>query len=226
MKYIDEKTAKSDIIEIGRRMYDRGFVAANDGNISVRIGENEVLCTCTGVSKGFMDESMIIVTDLKGKVLRGDKKPSSEIKMHLKVYEKNSDIMAVCHAHPIVSTSFAVAGIALDRPILTESVMGVGVIPLAEFGMPGSEDVPKSVEPFVNTHNGCLLANHGVITWGRDVYEAFMRMESVEHLAKITMISERFLGGAKELTDSQIDELIEIRKRNGVLTGGRPVKHE
>lgn len=214
--------AKRDILEVGRRMYAKNFVASNDGNISCKVSDHTIWCTPTGVSKGYMTDEMLVLMDLDGNVLRGTWKPSSEMKMHLRVYKENPSVNAVVHAHPPVSTSFAIAGIPLNRAILTEAVMGIGEIPLAPYAMPGTQEVPDSIAPFVKTHNGCLLANHGALTWGSNVMEAWMRMESVEYYATVSMYTRNIIGQANELTCEQVDRLIERRTNSGILTGGRP----
>ncbi len=214
--------AKKAILDVGKRMYDRGFVAANDGNISCKVGPNALWTTPTGVSKGFMTQDMLVKVDLDGKVLLGRSKPSSELKMHLRVYKENPELMAVTHAHPPVATAFAIAGIPLDQPILTEAILVLGTIPIAHYATPGTYDVPDSIAPFVNSYNGCLLANHGALTWGKDVYQAFYRLESVEYVANITMYTNNIIGRQNELSCGQIDDLLEIRKNMGITAGGIP----
>lgn len=217
--------AKQNILEIGRRMYAKNFVASNDGNISCKVSENTLWCTPTGVSKGFMTDDMLVLMDTDGNVIRGNYKPSSEMKMHLRVYKENPNVKAVVHAHPPAATSYAIAGLPLNRAILTESVMGIGEIPLAPYAMPGTEEVPDSIAPFVNTHNGCLLANHGALTWAGDVMTAWMRMESIEYYALVSMYTKGLIGQVHELTCDQVDRLIERRTRDGITTGGRPLCH-
>lgn len=223
--YPGDAEVKESILEIGRRMYAKNFVASNDGNISAKVSANTLWCTPTGVSKGFMTEDMLVLMDLDGHVLKGTMKPSTEMKMHLRVYRDNPSVNAVVHAHPPAATSFAIAGRPLNRAILTEAVLGIGEIPLAPYAMPGTEEVPDSIAPFVNTHNGCLLANHGALTWGRDAMEAWMRMESVEYYALVSLYTEGLIGSANELTCAQVDRLIERRTNSGILTGGRPICH-
>ena len=164
VKYMSDFEAKNAIIDIGKRMYARGFVAANDGNISCKVGPNAIWATPTGVSKGFMKPEMLVKLDLTGKVLQGSARPSSEIKMHLRVYEENPNVMAVTHAHPPIATAFAVAGIGLEKPILTEGVTTLGVVPVAKYATPGTQEVPDSIAPFVNSYNAVLLSNHGALT--------------------------------------------------------------
>jgi len=203
-------------------MYEKGFVASNDGNISCKTGPNTIWTTPTGVSKGFMTQDMLVKMDLNGKVLMGRCKPSSEVKMHLRVYKENPDVQAVTHAHPLVATSFSIAGISLDAAILTEAVMGLGSIPIARYATPGTEEVPDSIAPFVNTHNGVLLANHGALTWGKDIYQAFYRLESIEYYATILMYTGNIIGRQNLLSCDQVNKLLEIRQKLGITTGGIP----
>ena len=220
-KYPSGEQAKAGIIEIGKRMYMRGFVAANDGNISVKTGENEIWATPTGVSKGFMTPDMMVKLDLMGNILEGAYKPSSEIKLHLRAYRENPEIGAVTHAHPPAATSYAVAGVPLDAAVLQEAIVQLGTVPVAEYAVPGTEGVAEAVAPFFNTHNGALLANHGALSWGADVFQAFFRLESIEYYATI-LLNTAIIGKRRELTDSQIDELMEVRRKLGITTGGRP----
>ena len=222
MSYISEKEVKKAIIDIGQRMYVRGFVAANDGNISVRTSKNEVWATPTGVSKGFMKKKMLVKVDLDGNVLEGTYKPSSELKMHLRAYRENEALRSVCHAHPPICTSFAVAGIPLDSPILAEAVITLGDVPIAPYAELGTEAVPEAIAPYCHTHNGVLLANHGVVTWAEEPYAAYYRLESMEHYAKILLITDKLLGRQNRLSDEQIERLIAMREKFGVRQGGVP----
>lgn len=219
---MDEYEVKQQICEIGRRIYERRMVAANDGNISVKVGENEFLCTPTGVSKGFMTPEYICKIDKTGKVLEaaGGFRPSSEIKMHLRVYEKRQDVCAVVHAHPVYATTFATAGMPLCRPIMTEAVVSLGCVPLAGYARPSTEDVPDAVEEYVEHFDAMLLANHGALTYARNLLDAYHRMESVEFYAELLYRTEQ-LGSRKELTPLQVAELYEIR-RNLKLSGHHP----
>ena len=155
-KYLNDEQAKEAIIEIGKRMFAKGFVAANDGNISVKVSDNTLWSTPTLVSKGYMTEDMLVKVDLDGNILEGSLKPSSELKMHLRVYKENPDVYAVTHAHPPVATAFAIAGIALDQAILPEAVVNLGVVPVTKYASPGTKEVPDSIAPFCKTHNGVL----------------------------------------------------------------------
>jgi L-fuculose-phosphate aldolase len=222
-KYISDTEAKDIICEIGRRMYMKGYVASNDGNISIRCGDNEIWVTPTGVSKGYMTPDMLVKLDLQGDVLQGANKPSSEIKMHLRVYKENSSVMAVVHAHPPVATSFAIAGIPLDKPILPEAIVMLGNVPVAPYATPGTQEVPDSIAPYCRDYNGVLLSNHGALTWGKDPMEAYFRLESLEHYALILMYTSNIIKKANELSPKEISELIEIRTKMGVTAGGLPV---
>ncbi|MDT3427587.1 L-fuculose-phosphate aldolase [Paenibacillus forsythiae] len=215
-----DEDVKRDICEIGRRVYAKGFVAANDGNISVRTGEDEVWITPTGVSKGEMTPDMLIKVNLEGEVLQGRLKPTSEIKMHMKVYEKRPDIRAVLHVHPPYATAFAIAGIPLNMATMPETVVHLGTIPLAEYATPSTVEVPKKIEGFVADHNGVLLENHGALTWGRDLRSAYYMMESLEFCAKINWIAKQ-MNGLRELPARQVAELVRIRERMG-LRGETP----
>lgn len=221
-KYYSDFEAKNLICEIGKRLYNKNFVAANDGNISVKVSPNTIICTPTGVSKGFMTPDMMVKMDLNGRVISGHMKPSSEIKMHLRVYKENPEVNAVVHAHPPVATSFAVAGISLEKPIVPEAVIMLGTVPVAPYATPGTEEVPDSIAPYVKDHNAVLLANHGALTWGKDLIEAYFRMESLEHYALMLMYTNNIINKANELNCSQISDLIKIRQRMGIQTGGQP----
>lgn len=214
---------KEQICEIGKRIYDKGFVAANDGNISVRISDTEFLITPTSISKGFMTPEMILKVDLEGNVLEGHGhyKPTSEMKMHLLVYRERPEIKAVVHVHPPYATAFAVAGIPLNQAILPESVVFLGTIPVAEYGTPSTEEIPAAVKKHVHHHQGVLLENHGALTWGKDLEHAYYLMESLEFSAKINWLAKQ-MNGDRELTAPNIERLIEIRTKMGI-TGETPM---
>lgn len=220
--YMSEKKAKKAILDIGQRMYVRNFVAANDGNISIRTGENEVWATPTGVSKGFMKKKMLVKVDLEGNVLEGTKKPSSELKMHLRAYQENPELLSVCHAHPPICTCFAIAGIPLDVPVLAEAVITLGDVPVAPYAELGSKEVPEVIAPYCHTHNGVLLANHGAVTWAEDPYSAYYRLESMEYYANILMITGKILKEQNTLTEEQVERLLAMREKFGIKGGGRP----
>src|SRR6187549_2385468 len=184
------------IVEIGRRLWMRGFVASNDGNISVRLGPDRLLMTPASVSKGFMTPEMMVVTDLEGRVIEAapGRKPSSEALMHLVAYRQRPDIGAVVHAHPPTATGFAVAGIPLDRAVLAEVVTTLGSIPIAEYGTPSTREMADTVRPLIRAHDGVLLANHGALTLGRDLFQAYYKMETIEHFAKISSLARKSAG--------------------------------
>src|SRR6202171_3131954 len=159
-----ESALRADIVEVGRRMYARGYTASNDGNISVRLDANRLLMTPKNVCKGFMTPDMMCITDLNGRKLQGERDPSSEMLMHLEVYRQRPDAQAVVHAHPPTATGFAVAGIPLDRAVLAEVVATLGSIPIAEYGTPSTQELADAVRHFIKAHDGLLLANHGALT--------------------------------------------------------------
>lgn len=214
MSFLTDKEAKAQILEIGRRLYEKGFVASNDGNISCKAGANEVWATPTCVSKGFMTEEMLVKLSLTGEILEGNYKPSSEIKMHLRVYRENPVVGGVVHAHSPYATCAAAAEKSLDGLFLTETLMSIGNVPCAPFAMPGTEEVPDSIAPYCRDYNAVLLAHHGVLTWGKDLMQAYMRMESVEFFARITIMENLIPGGYPKLTEAQIRGLEEIRRKN------------
>ena len=207
MKYLDDKEAKKMIIETGKMMYAKNFVAANDGNISCRVNDNAVWITPAGVSKGFMKEDALIEMDLQGKILAGLSKPSSEYRMHLKVYNENAKVGAVVHAHPPAATAFAVAGLALDKPVYAESVAFLGQVPLAPYARQGTEEIPRAIAPYCQNYKALLLANHGALAWGKDLTEAWYRLEAVEHYALISLYVKN-LGQAHELNEEEVNFLL------------------
>ena len=210
----DEARIREEICEIGRRIYERNMVAANDGNISVRLDEHTFLCTPTGVSKGYMTPDSICKIDGEGKALETHDgfKPSSEIRMHMRVYQKRPDVGAVVHAHPIYATTFAVMGMALDKPIMTEAVVSLGCVPITEYATPSTGEVPDSIEKYLPDYTAVLLKNHGALTWAADLGEAWMKMESVEFYARLLYQTE-LLGGAQELEPEKVKKLYEIRSK-------------
>ena len=210
---MSEYEIKKQICDIGKRIYDRRMVAANDGNISVKISDNEFLCTPTGVSKGFMTPEYICKIDGDGNVLQANKgfKPSSEIKMHLRVYKHRPDVQAVVHAHPIYAASFAIAGIPLTQPIMPEAVIALGCDPIAEYGTPSTTEIPDAVEKYLPYYDAVLLENHGALTFSNSLLAAYHKMESVEFYAELLFLSKQ-LGGPKEFTKEQIKKLYEVRR--------------
>lgn len=218
----NEYEIKKQICEVGRRMFERNMVAANDGNISVKLNDNEFLCTPTGVSKGFMTPEFICKVDAKGNLIQanGNYRPSSEIKMHMRVYEKREDVGSVVHAHPNFATSFAIAGIPLTQPIMPEAVIALGCVPIAEYGTPSTMEIPDNVEKYLPYYDAVLLESHGALTWSGDLMSAYMKMESVEFYAEL-LYKSKMLGGPKEFDKDQIQKLYAIRRQMG-LPGKHP----
>lgn len=212
-----------EICQVGKLLYDRGYVVSNDGNLSLRVAPDRLLVTPSGVSKGRLTPDMLLVTDLEGNVLEGNRHPSSETKMHLAVYRGRPDVGAVVHAHPPVSTAFAVCRRGMETPYLSELVTGLGAVPCTpSFAMLSTDQVPRSVEPYLADHCAVLLANHGALTWGEDLWEAFDRMETVEHTAKI-LLNARLLGDPVALTQ---EETAELRSMQGMYRQLRQVREE
>ncbi|MFH1007390.1 MAG: class II aldolase/adducin family protein [Candidatus Latescibacterota bacterium] len=207
--------AKQDIIEVCKRIYARGYVASNDGNVSVRISKDRVLTTPTGRSKGFLTEDQLIVCDMEGNKVSGTLSPSSEIKMHIMVYREREDINAVVHAHPVTATGFAVAGIPLAQCVLPEVVITLGGIPLAEYGTPSTEEIPNSIRQYIQDYDAFLLENHGALTIGPDVVNAYHKMETLEHFAQITLVAKQ-LGKINVISDGNVQKLMDVRKNLGV----------
>jgi len=212
---MDETTARKLIVEIGKLLYDRSYVVSSDGNVSYRLDENTVLATPTMTCKGRMTEDCLALTDMDGKPL-SDKRASSELAMHLLIYKMRPDIRAVCHAHPPHGTAFAVAGLAIDEPILSEVILTLGCVPLTEYGTPSTNELTEAMKPFVANHNALLMANHGAVAYGADLWQAFDRLETLEHTAKIAILA-RALGGANDLPPDAIEKLVNIREKAGYL---------
>ncbi len=219
-----ELEIKQEMCEIGRRVYNRGMVAANDGNFSVKLNEDEYLCTPTGVSKGFMTPEYICKVNAKGEVLEANAgfRPSSEVKMHMRIYAKRPDVKAVVHAHPMYATSFAIAGKPLMDPIMPEAVISLGGVPLAKYGTPSTMEVPDSIEGYLDEYDAVLLENHGALTYSDSLLNAYYKMESVEFYARL-MYQAQMLGGAKVIPPEKVEELYEIR-RNMHVVGRHPAE--
>ena len=221
----NEYEIKKEMCEIGKRVYNRGMVAANDGNFSVRISENEVLCTPTGVSKGFMTPDYICKVDLDGNVLQANKgfRPSSEIKMHLRVYKERPDVKSVVHAHPLYATTFAIAGIPLTQPIMPEAVIALGCVPIAKYGTPSTVEIPDAVSEHLQYFDAVLLENHGALTYSDSLLNAYHKMESVEFYARLLWQTMQ-IGGPQELNKEQVEKLYD-QKTDGTerKTSCKPV---
>ena len=212
-----EEQLRADIVEVGRRLHSRAYVASNDGNISVRLSDDLLLTTPKGVSKGFMTPDMIVTTDLEGRKVRGERDPSSELLMHLAVYQNRPEVMAVVHAHPPAATGFAVAGIPLDRAVLAEVVTTLGSIPIVDYGTPSTSELADAVRKYIRAHDGLLLANHGALTIAGELFAAYYKMETIEHFARISLVA-RLLGGERMLSREEVDRLQGLRGMYGIAS--------
>src|SRR3954453_17804448 len=212
---MEESQARKLICEIGKLLYDRSYVVSSDGNVSIRLDEDRVLATPTMTCKGRMTEEGLAVTDMDGKPLT-DKKASSELAMHLLIYKERPDVRSVCHAHPPHGTAFAVAGLAIDQPILSEVILTLGCVPLTDYGTPSTNELTEAMRPYVTHHNALLMANHGAVAYGEDIWQAWDRLETLEHTAKIAILS-RMLRGSKNLPADAIEKLINVREKAGYL---------
>ena len=225
MSYTSHQEAKADILEAGRRLYQRAFVAANDGNISARMEDGTIWATPTGVSKGFMTEDMLVRLTPEGEILEGSRKVSSEIAMHLAVYRKNPALGGIVHAHSPAATAFATQGRDFDMAVSLETAVQLGVIPCAPYAVTGSKKLAENAASYCEEFNGCFLEHHGAVTWGADVTQALFRTECLEHTI-IMYEHMRALGQVRLLTEAQLTELEAVRKRFGITTGGRPKGRE
>ncbi len=211
-------SARAAIIEVGRRLYARGLVCAAEGNISLRLGPDEIVATAAGVHKGYLTPDQVVVIDRHGTSREAGARPvSTEIAMHLKAYELRPDIGAVVHAHPPVATSFAVAGIPLAQCVMPEVVVSLGGVPIAGYGTPGTEAIPNGLAELYPHGNAFLLANHGAVCLGRDVFAAFDTMEMLEHAAQV-LHHARALGPVNVLTPAQVADLLAQRRASGVTS--------
>jgi L-fuculose-phosphate aldolase len=210
-----EREFRRQICKTGRKMYAHGFIVACEGNLSVRLGRDRILVTPTGTCKGDLATDDLLITDLSGEVLCGRGQPSSEMLMHLLYYRLRHDVRAVCHAHPPTATGFAAAGRALEEAILPEVIVGLGKIPLAPYGTPGTGQLCAGLEPLVRKYDAILLENHGVVTCGQDLTIAYQRLETVEHFARI-LLTAQSLGGPHLLPHAEVQKLITARSRYGV----------
>jgi len=212
MQMIAEKKHREDIVRYGKCLYERGFIAATDGNLSVRLDENRMLITPTCVCKGMMEPEDLVITDLDGHKLEGERNVSSEIAMHVLIYSMRPDVWGIVHAHPPTATGFAAAGVALDQPLISEVVLTIGAVPLAKYACPGTSALSDSLRPFVAEHDAILMANHGVVTYGDDLDQAFMNMETVEHFAKIALVA-RTAGQPQAIPPEEVRRLQAIRQQ-------------
>jgi len=225
LKFMEEQELRQQICDICNKMWQLGWVAANDGNVTAKIGEQRFLATPTGISKSFITPDKLLVVNEKGEILEGATgyAPSSEIKMHLRCYEERADVGAVVHAHPPTATGFALAQIPLDSYSLIESAIAIGSVPITPFGTPSTEEVPNSIAPYLDEHDVLLLENHGALTVGSDVLTAYYRMETLELCAKTIFVARTLKQGTpeQEIPREKLAELIKMRS-GYKITGKHP----
>jgi L-fuculose-phosphate aldolase len=207
-----ERQYRRELALFGKMLHDRGYVAAMDGNLSVRLDEDRILATPTSMCKGMMRPADMVVVDLDGHCIRGQHCVSSEIGMHLLIYRMRPDVQGVVHAHPVTATGFAAAGMALNQPLVSEVVLGLGSIPLARYGTPGTPELWEALEPFVPDYDAILMANHGVVAYGEDLQSAYMKMETVEHFAKVALVAH-LLGQEQPLKEDEVAKLMVARSK-------------
>ena len=207
-----ERKHREEIVRYGRTLHEKGFVAAMDGNLSVRLKQDRILVTPTGLSKGSMRPADLVIVDLEGKQVAGRRHVTSEIGMHLMIYRTRADVKAIVHAHPPTATGFAAAGIALTEPLVCEVVMGLGCIPLARYGTPGTAELAQSLEPYVPKYDAILMSNHGVVAYGDTLEHAYMKMETVEPFAQISLVTH-MLGRQQPLQEREIEKLLLARTK-------------
>jgi L-fuculose-phosphate aldolase len=210
-----EQQHREEVVQTGRMMYERGWIAGTDGNISVLLDPDRILATPTGISKRRMKPEDLLICDSSGNKVKGERERTTEMAMHVAIYQNRPDIRAVVHAHPPIATGFAVAGRALNLGVMPELIVSLGSVPLAEYGIPGTPALVEGMLPFVRKFDAILLANHGAVAYGPDIYQAFARMETIEHLARITLVAE-LLGGPKLLPKAEVEKLFEARRRYGI----------
>jgi L-fuculose-phosphate aldolase len=205
-------TMKKRLVEAAASLHSQGLAPGSAGNLSVRLDDDRILITPTGLSLGGLDPAGLVIVDLRGKHLQGTLSASSELAMHLSVYQMRPDVTGVVHAHPTYATAFAVAGMELASDVLPEAVVSVGDIPLTDYAAPGTDEVPKSIAPFIENHQAVLLRNHGLLTVGRTLVEACHRHETVEHLARVSWLA-RQLGKMDRIPTEDFERLQNIRDK-------------
>lgn len=205
-----ERQYRSQIVWFGKMLHQRGYVAATDGNLSVRLDDERILATPTAMSKGNLRSSDLVIVDLAGRPVGGNHHVSSEIAMHLLIYRLRPDVNGVVHAHPPTATGFAAAGMPLNQPLVCEVVVGLGSIPLAKYGTPGTPELGASLEPLIPDYDAILMSNHGVVTYGDTLSHAYMKMETVEHFAQIALVTH-ILGRQQPLQGGDLKKLLAAR---------------
>jgi len=206
---------KQEICDIGRRLYARGYAAGNDGNISYRLSGDAILCTPTQICKGFMKPEDLCTVDMQGKQIGGKRQPTSEVLLHLEIYNSDPSVKSVVHCHPPHATAFAVARVEIPSCILPEVEIFLGIVPRAEYETPGSEQFAKTVRPFIGKANTVVLSNHGTVSWGASVEQAYWHTEILDGYCRILLLAEQ-IGNVERLPDSKVEELLDLKERFGV----------
>ena len=223
---LGEQKHREEIVRYGRMLHGRGFVAAMDGNLSVRLDSKRLLVTPTGVSKGAMRPADMVIVDIDGNQVAGRRSVTSEIGMHLLIYRMRPDVRAIVHAHPPTATGFAAAGMALTEPLVCEVVIGLGSIPLARYGTPGTSELAQTLEPFVPNYDAILMSNHGVVAYAHTLEHAYMKMETVEHFAQIALVTH-LLGRQQPLKEGEVEKLLLARVKyfGAKMAASMPLPH-
>ena len=217
-----QRQYRREIVRLGGMLHGSGFVAGTDGNLSVRLDRRRVLATPTSMSKGMMRTSDLVIVDLEGHKLSGRRNVSSEIAMHLLIYRLRPDIRGIVHAHPPTATAFAASGLSLNQPLVCELVVGLGCVPLARYGTPGTPELSEALEPLIPQYDAILMANHGVVTYGDDLLHAYMKMETVEHFARIALVAH-LLGHQQPLSEEEIAKLVMLRQKYAGARSAAPM---
>lgn len=218
-----EETLREEIVRIGQILWQKNYLAACDGNISARLGPDRLLATPSGLSKGFLKAEQLLVTDMDGRKIptfateARDLEPSSELKMHLEVYRQRPDVAAVVHAHPPTCIALSIAGISVAPCLLPEVVLTLGFIPIAPYGTPGTWEVPEAVRDLVRSHDAVILERHGSLTVGRDLFDAYLKQECIEHAAQITFMLRLLNQEAHPIPPQEMEKLLNIAQSKGML---------
>lgn len=217
-----ERQYRHEIVLFGKMLHQRGYVAAMDGNLSVRLDESCILATPTAMCKSMMRPSDLVIVDLEGQRLSGRRDVSSEIGMHLLIYKLRPDVRGIVHAHPPTATGFAAAGMPLSEPLVCEVVIGLGSIPLARYGTPGTPELTDALQPLIPEYDAILMSNHGVVAYGDTLEHAYMKMETVEHFAQIALVTH-LLGRQQPLNDAELEKLLAARSKYQGTTSAAPL---
>ena len=218
MPFVSEDKLRAEIARFCHLIYEKSYVASTDGNVSVRLPDGHIMCTPTICNKGFVKPEDMVIIDSKGQRVKGERKASSEIAMHILIYEMRRDINAVVHAHPQCATAYAAAGIPLNKALISEVVLALGCIPLTQYGTPGTPELSDQLRPFIKDFDALLMSNHGVVTYGANLEEAFNRMDTVEHFAKISIYT-KILGRERLLSNEDVEKLWVQRQKYYGLEG-------